>query len=103
MGLFISYVKARKMILKSYLYHLVQVKDSISETPTLELVSVVCEFAKVFHRDLPRIPPEREITLELVSFKITNLYLFLLNIGSIRTYGIEREVEKPSRQSLHET
>ena len=35
MGRLISYLKARKMISKGYLYHLVQVKDSSSETPTL--------------------------------------------------------------------
>ena len=38
MGRFISYLKARKMISKGYMYHLVRVKDSSVETPTLELV-----------------------------------------------------------------
>ena len=56
-GRFISYLKARKMISKGYLYHLVQVKDSRLETPTLESVPVVCEFPKEF----PSVPPEREI------------------------------------------
>ena len=42
MGWFISYLKAKKMIFKGYLYHLVRVKDSSLETPTLELVPVVC-------------------------------------------------------------
>ena len=45
------------MISKGYLYHLVQVKDSISKTPTIELVPVVNEFPE----DLPRVPPKREI------------------------------------------
>ena len=36
MGWFISYLKAKKMISKGYLYHLVRVKDSSLETPTLE-------------------------------------------------------------------
>ena len=36
MDQFISYLKARKMISKGYLYHLVRVKDSISETPNLD-------------------------------------------------------------------
>ena len=35
MGRFISYLKARKMISKGYLYHLVWVKDFSSESPTL--------------------------------------------------------------------
>jgi len=42
MDRFISYLKAKKMIFKGYLYHLVRVKDSSLETPTLELVPVVC-------------------------------------------------------------
>ena len=50
MGQFISYIKARKMISKGYLYHLVWVKDSSSESPTLESVSVVSEFPEVFQK-----------------------------------------------------
>ncbi|WMV50863.1 hypothetical protein MTR67_044248 [Solanum verrucosum] len=67
MGRFISYLKARKMISNGYLYHLVRVKDSSSETPTLKLVPVVNEFSEVFPEDLPGVPPKREITLELIS------------------------------------
>ncbi|KAH0671258.1 hypothetical protein KY285_025475 [Solanum tuberosum] len=61
MGRFISYLKARKMISKGYLYHVVRVKDSSCESPTLESVPVVSEFPKVFREDLPGVPPEREI------------------------------------------
>ena len=61
MSRFISYLKARTMISKGYIYHLVQVKDSILETPSLELVPVVCEFPEVFPKDLPGVPPEMEI------------------------------------------
>ena len=49
------------MTSKGNLYHLVQVKDSSLETPTLESVPVVCEFPKVFQEDLSRVPPKREI------------------------------------------
>ncbi|KAH0665011.1 hypothetical protein KY285_026217 [Solanum tuberosum] len=49
------------MISKGYLYHLVRVKDSSSETPTLESVHVVNEFPEVFLDNLPGVPPEREI------------------------------------------
>ena len=48
MDRFISYLKARKMISKGYLYHLVLVKDSRLETLSLESVPVVCEFPEVF-------------------------------------------------------
>ena len=61
MGRFISYLKAKKMISKGYLYHLVWVKDSSLETPFLESVPVVCEFPEVFPKDLLGVPPEREI------------------------------------------
>ena len=65
MGRFISYLKARKMISKGYLYHLVRAKDSSLETPTLDSVPVVCEFPEVFPEDLPKVPPEREINFRI--------------------------------------
>ncbi|KAH0633127.1 hypothetical protein KY284_035913 [Solanum tuberosum] len=61
MSRFISYLKARKMISKGYLYHLVRVKDSSSESPTLKSVPIVNEFPEVFPDDLPGVLPEREI------------------------------------------
>ena len=57
MGRFISYLKARNMIVMCYLHYLVLVKDSSSETLTLESVRVVSEFPE----DHPGVPPEREI------------------------------------------
>ena len=61
MGRFISYLKARKMISKGYIYHLVRAKESSLETPFLQSVPVLCEFPKVFPKNLPEVPPEREI------------------------------------------
>ena len=61
MGRFISRLKARKMISKGYLYHLVQVKDSSIETQYFESVPVVCGFPEVFRKDLLGVFPEREI------------------------------------------
>ena len=49
------------MISKGCIYHLVRVRNENSETPTIELVSVVNEFLDVFLGDLSGIPPEREI------------------------------------------
>ena len=49
------------MISKGYLYLLVRVKDSSLQTPTLVLVSVVCEFLEVFPEDLLGVLPKREI------------------------------------------
>ena len=49
------------MISKVYLYHLVWIKDSSLQTPTLESVPIVFEFIEVFPEDLPRVPREREI------------------------------------------
>ena len=76
MGRFISYLKARKMISKGYLNHLVWVKDSSLETPSLESVLVVCEFPEVFPKDLAGVPSKS--TLESISFQIPRLFLFLL-------------------------
>ena len=63
MGRFISYLKARKIISKGYLCHLVWVMDYSLETPTLYSVLVVCEFPDVFLEDLSEVPPKREIDL----------------------------------------
>ena len=52
MGRFISYLKARKMISKGCLYHLVRFKDSSFETSTLESILVVSEFLELFLEDL---------------------------------------------------
>ncbi|KAH0652759.1 hypothetical protein KY289_030437 [Solanum tuberosum] len=58
---FVSYLRARKMILKGCVYHIVRVTDVESETPPPESVSIVNEFPEVFLDDLPGIPLEREI------------------------------------------
>ena len=52
MGRFISYLKARKMISKGYLYVLVWVKYSSLGTLTFIPIPIVCEFPKVFPEDL---------------------------------------------------
>ena len=49
------------MLYKGYLYHLVSVKDLKREVPSIDSVSIVNEFQDVFQKDLPGIPPEREI------------------------------------------
>ncbi|WMV51445.1 hypothetical protein MTR67_044830, partial [Solanum verrucosum] len=53
------------MISKGCIYHLVRVRDVESQTPSLESVSVVNEFPKVFPDDLPGIPPEWEIDFRI--------------------------------------
>ncbi|WMV38160.1 hypothetical protein MTR67_031545 [Solanum verrucosum] len=60
-GRFVSCLKARKMISKGCIYHLVRVRDMDFKTPTLESVPVVNEFLEVFPDDLPGVPLEREI------------------------------------------
>ena len=49
------------MISKDYLYHIVRVKDSSSDTPILKSLWVVSEFQEVFPQDLPGVHPERKI------------------------------------------
>ena len=60
-GRFISYLKARKLVSKGCIYHLVRVNDSSVEIPHFQSVPIVREFPEVFLDDLPGIPPEREI------------------------------------------
>ena len=60
-GRFISYLKARKLVSKGCVYHLIRVHDSSVEIPPFQAVPIVREFPEVFPDDLPRIPPEREI------------------------------------------
>ncbi|KAF3669501.1 hypothetical protein FXO38_07556 [Capsicum annuum] len=60
-GQLVSYLWARKMISKGCFYHLVQVKDTSSETPSLESIPVVHEYSDIFSEDLPGISFKREI------------------------------------------
>ena len=60
-GHFISYLKARKLVSKGCIYHLVWLNDSIFEVPSLQSIPIVSEFPEVFPDDLPRVPSEREI------------------------------------------
>ena len=59
------------MISKGYLYQLVWVQDSRLETPTLDSVPVVYEFPDVFPKDLPGVPPKREIDFEIYLYQDT--------------------------------
>ena len=61
----VSYLRARKMISKGCVYHLVHVKDSGSESPSFESVPVVNEYLDVFPEHLPGIPPKREIDFDI--------------------------------------
>ena len=49
------------MILMGYLYHVVRVKNSSFETPTIESVPIVNKFPEVFPENAPEVPLEREI------------------------------------------
>ncbi|KAH0679995.1 hypothetical protein KY290_022105 [Solanum tuberosum] len=55
-GRFISYLKARKLVSKGCIYHLVRV-----EVPPIQSVPILREFPEVFPDDLPGVPPEREV------------------------------------------
>ncbi|XP_060185837.1 uncharacterized protein LOC132615291 [Lycium barbarum] len=64
-GRFICYLKARKMITKGCIYHLVRVQYVEAKPPTLQSVPVVNEFPDVFLEELPGLPPEREIDFSI--------------------------------------
>ncbi|KAF3658963.1 60S ribosomal protein L7a [Capsicum annuum] len=83
-GQLISDLRARKMISKGCVYHLIRVQDSRSETTTLESISVACEFPDVFPEDLLRIPSEREINfgIDLLS-NTAHIYSAIQNGSSV--------------------
>ncbi|KAH0682752.1 hypothetical protein KY285_020264 [Solanum tuberosum] len=58
---FISYLKARRMITKGCIYHLVHVHDIDAEPTPLQSILVVNEFLDVFLDELHSIPPKWEI------------------------------------------
>ncbi|XP_055802368.1 uncharacterized protein LOC129871475 [Solanum dulcamara] len=60
-GKFISYLKARKMVRKGYIYYLVRVHYLEIEVLTFQSVPVVNEYPDVFADELPGLPPEWEI------------------------------------------
>ncbi|CAN4090606.1 unnamed protein product [Withania somnifera] len=60
-GKFISYLKARKLMSKGYIFHLVRVRDMDVEPLTLQSIPVVNEFTNVFPEELPGLPLEKEV------------------------------------------
>ena len=64
-GHFILYLKAKNLISKGCIYHLVRVNDLSVEVPILQSVPTVIKFPEAFPNDLPRFPPEREIKFEI--------------------------------------
>ncbi|XP_070011172.1 uncharacterized protein [Nicotiana sylvestris] len=57
----ISFLKARQMVEKGCLAYLAYVRDTTAESPTIDSVSVVREFADVFPTNLPGMPPDHDI------------------------------------------
>ncbi|XP_015158227.1 uncharacterized protein [Solanum tuberosum] len=57
----ISFMRARRLVASGCLDYLAYVRDMSREGPSVNSVSVVREFADVFPRDLPGLPPERDI------------------------------------------
>lgn len=76
-GHFISYLKARKLIFKGCIHHLVWVKDTKSETLTIQSINVVNEFLDIFPKDLLRVPLDKEIEFGIDLFPILSLFPFL--------------------------
>ncbi|XP_070005778.1 uncharacterized protein [Nicotiana sylvestris] len=57
----ISFLKAQHMVEKGCLAYLAYVRDTTTESPMIDLVPIVREFANVFPSDLPGMPPDRDI------------------------------------------
>ncbi|XP_070049486.1 uncharacterized protein [Nicotiana tomentosiformis] len=57
----ISFLKARHMVEKGCLAYLAYVRDTTTESPMIDLVPVVREFADMFPSDLLGMPPDHDI------------------------------------------
>ena len=57
-GKFISYIKARNMISKGFICHLVRHKKVDAVPLNLQCIPVVKQFQDVFPKDLPGLLPE---------------------------------------------
>ncbi|XP_070029163.1 uncharacterized protein [Nicotiana sylvestris] len=71
----ISFLKARHMVEKGCLAYLDYVRDTTIESPTIDSVLVVEEFADVFPSDLPGVPLNRDIDFYIDLAPSTQLYL----------------------------
>lgn len=74
---FISYIKARKLIFKEFMYHIFQVKDDTIESPSLESLLIVYQFLEVFPDNLSGVPPDMEFDFVLMVFSILRPFLSL--------------------------
>ena len=57
----ISFLRAKKMVSKGCVAFLAHLKHYTTQVPSIESVSIVCEFLDVFPADLPDMPPDRDI------------------------------------------
>ncbi|XP_049386266.1 uncharacterized protein LOC125850460 [Solanum stenotomum] len=57
----ISCLRAKRLVSKGCLAFLAHLRDDTSKVPSIESVSIVCEFRDVFPSDLPGMPPDRDI------------------------------------------
>ncbi|XP_070008306.1 uncharacterized protein [Nicotiana sylvestris] len=96
-GRFISYLKARKMTRKGYIYHLFRVHDVKAESPTLQSIPVVNAFLDVFPDELPGLSLEREIEF-VIDILLDTLPIF---IPTYRMAHVElRELKEQLRDLL---
>ena len=57
----ISFLRAKRMVSKGCLSFLAHLRYDTSQVPSIESVSIVCEFLDVFPADLLGMPPDRDI------------------------------------------
>ena len=58
---FISYLKARKLVSKGFVHHLIHVNESSVAIPPIQSVPIVKEFPEVLPNYLSKVPPWRKI------------------------------------------
>ena len=57
----ISFLRAKRMVSKGCLAFLAHLRDDTTQVPSIESVSIVCEFLDVFPANLVGMPPDRDI------------------------------------------
>ncbi|XP_070014964.1 uncharacterized protein [Nicotiana sylvestris] len=103
-GKFMSYLKARKMIVKGCIYHIVRVKDADAEIPTLQSIPVVKKYADVFSDELPSIPLERAIDFGidlLLGMQPISIPLYRMTPPELK--GVEGAVKRFTGERFHQT
>ena len=72
----ISALEAKRLLHKDCEAYLAHVIDTLTLEVTLESVPIVREFSNVFFKDLPRLPPDRELEFG-IDLLLKSIFIFI--------------------------